>query len=295
MFILLAGMAFQSGVTAEGSGPHAALTWTVALVLVTCVGLFMGMLTLEVYRSYRFARRFKVARSSWSLGSAPRRRSRQVAKPTGTTSGTATSRECVTSATNSGTMGQEGSQPASALRWAARPEPAVNASSVSLARSPSPSPPHSLWTLNPLRGELSPSAGHLGNHRTPHRQASLASGGNSDRARERGLESNDPSHTSDSSLTGSPSTGVTGPFLRVEKLRRPPPPPTSPPPPAISGCSVAVPAPLTRTVASGPQAASGKDMGLGASLGPPLEGRSGSGSRTDRIRRMQGMEIDPST
>jgi hypothetical protein len=117
-------------------------------------------------------------------------------------------------------MGQEGSQPASALRWAARPEPAVNASSVSLARSPSSSPPHSLWTLNPLRGELSPSAGHLGNHRTPHRQASFASGRNSDRARERGLESarergldsNDPSHTSDSSLTGSPSTGVTGPI-----------------------------------------------------------------------------------
>jgi amino acid transporter len=61
MFILLAGMAFQSGVTAEGSGPHAALTWTVALVLVTCVGLFMGMLALEVYRSYRFARRYAAA------------------------------------------------------------------------------------------------------------------------------------------------------------------------------------------------------------------------------------------
>jgi hypothetical protein len=57
LFIFLAGMAFQSGVTVEGSGSHSALTWAVALVLVTCVCLFMAMLGLEVYRSYRFARR----------------------------------------------------------------------------------------------------------------------------------------------------------------------------------------------------------------------------------------------
>lgn len=57
LFILLAGMAFQSGVTAEGSGSHTSLTWAVALVLVACVSIFVGMLALEVYRSYRFARR----------------------------------------------------------------------------------------------------------------------------------------------------------------------------------------------------------------------------------------------
>jgi hypothetical protein len=50
-------MAFQSGVAAEGSGPHVALTWVVALVLVSCVALFVLLLAVELYRSYRFARR----------------------------------------------------------------------------------------------------------------------------------------------------------------------------------------------------------------------------------------------
>ena len=37
LFILLAGMAFQSGVTTEGSQPHLALTYLVLVVLVGSV------------------------------------------------------------------------------------------------------------------------------------------------------------------------------------------------------------------------------------------------------------------
>jgi hypothetical protein len=48
MFILLAGMTFQSGVTTPGSSSHTALTVLVALVLVACVTLFLGMLVREV-------------------------------------------------------------------------------------------------------------------------------------------------------------------------------------------------------------------------------------------------------
>lgn len=55
-------MAFQSGVAAVGSGPHLALTWLVAIVLVACITLFLGMLAVEVWRSVRFARRVADAR-----------------------------------------------------------------------------------------------------------------------------------------------------------------------------------------------------------------------------------------
>jgi hypothetical protein len=57
MFILLAGMTFQSGVTSAGSGAHTALTVLVALVLVSCVSVFVAMLGREVWNSVRFARR----------------------------------------------------------------------------------------------------------------------------------------------------------------------------------------------------------------------------------------------
>ena len=42
MFILLAGMTFQSGVTSPGSGGHTSLTALVAFVLVGCVTLFVS-------------------------------------------------------------------------------------------------------------------------------------------------------------------------------------------------------------------------------------------------------------
>ncbi len=61
---LLAGMAFQSGVAEVGSGPHLALTWLVAIVLVVCIALFLGMLAVEVWRSARFANRQASARKS---------------------------------------------------------------------------------------------------------------------------------------------------------------------------------------------------------------------------------------
>lgn len=57
LFILLAGMAFQSGVTTVGSGPHVVLTWLVAVVLVSCICLFLGVLAVEVWRSIQFAHR----------------------------------------------------------------------------------------------------------------------------------------------------------------------------------------------------------------------------------------------
>jgi hypothetical protein len=68
LFILLAGMAFQSGVTAEGSGSHTILTWAVALVLVACITLFLAVLVAEVFRSYRFATRLVDIRRSSVVG-----------------------------------------------------------------------------------------------------------------------------------------------------------------------------------------------------------------------------------
>jgi hypothetical protein len=62
LFILLAGMTFQSGVTSSGSGSHTALTALVACVLVGCVTLFLGMLGREVWNSVQFARRQHRAR-----------------------------------------------------------------------------------------------------------------------------------------------------------------------------------------------------------------------------------------
>jgi hypothetical protein len=57
-------MAFQSGVTAEGSGASIALTYAVALVLVGSVGTFATMLALEVRNSVRFAHRTRLTRRS---------------------------------------------------------------------------------------------------------------------------------------------------------------------------------------------------------------------------------------
>ena len=71
MFILLAGMTFQSGVTESGSGGHTALTVLVALVLVGCVALFVAMLGREVWNSARFARRQRRIRVAAS-GKRPR-------------------------------------------------------------------------------------------------------------------------------------------------------------------------------------------------------------------------------
>ncbi len=56
MLSLSAGMAFQSGVAAVNSSPHLALTWLVAIVLVACVALFVGMLAVEVSGRARFVR-----------------------------------------------------------------------------------------------------------------------------------------------------------------------------------------------------------------------------------------------
>jgi hypothetical protein len=71
MFILLAGMTFQSGVTLEGSGAHTVLTVLVALVLVGCVALFVAMLGHEVWSSVRFASRQRRIRAAAS-GQRPR-------------------------------------------------------------------------------------------------------------------------------------------------------------------------------------------------------------------------------
>lgn len=73
LFILLAGMAFQSGVATVGSGPHVVLTWLVAVVLVTCIGLFVGVLSVEVWQSIKFARRVAVVMRKAASTSGPRR------------------------------------------------------------------------------------------------------------------------------------------------------------------------------------------------------------------------------
>jgi hypothetical protein len=84
MFILLAGMAFQSGVTAVGSGPHLLLTYAVAVVLIACVAVFAGMLTLEVWNSLRFARRArKTIRRAATLPDIGLRASGDSSRPDG--------------------------------------------------------------------------------------------------------------------------------------------------------------------------------------------------------------------
>jgi hypothetical protein len=77
-----AGMAFQSGVTSVGSGPHLALTWLVAIVLVSCICLFFGMLAVELWRSVQFARRVASVVRKASSVSGPRRAT--VRGPAGT-------------------------------------------------------------------------------------------------------------------------------------------------------------------------------------------------------------------
>jgi hypothetical protein len=67
------GMAFQSGVATVGSGPHVVLTWLVAVVLVTCIGLFVGVLSVEVWQSIKFARRVAVVMRKAASTSGPRR------------------------------------------------------------------------------------------------------------------------------------------------------------------------------------------------------------------------------
>ena len=67
MFILLAGMAFQSGVTPVGGGPYVLLTVAVAGVLVASVATFAGVVLLEVYKSTRFARRQRKLQAALKL------------------------------------------------------------------------------------------------------------------------------------------------------------------------------------------------------------------------------------
>jgi hypothetical protein len=69
-------MAFQSGVAAVDSTPHLALTWLVAVVLVACILLFLGMLSVEVWRSVQFARRVQAVRRASTASSPVGRASR---------------------------------------------------------------------------------------------------------------------------------------------------------------------------------------------------------------------------
>jgi hypothetical protein len=73
------GMAFQSGVAAVNSTPHLALTWAVAVVLVGCVALFLGMLGVEVWRSVHFARRVHSVRKA-SIKASPVGRAAQASR-----------------------------------------------------------------------------------------------------------------------------------------------------------------------------------------------------------------------
>ncbi len=53
--ILLSGMVFESSALAPGSGAFVALTVLVAVLIVGAVALFLGLLSLELYRSCKFA------------------------------------------------------------------------------------------------------------------------------------------------------------------------------------------------------------------------------------------------
>jgi hypothetical protein len=150
LFILLAGMAFQSGVTAEGSGSHALLTWVVAVVLVACVSVFVGMLALEVYRSYRFARRAVAAVQR--VVQAGRRRLSNIT-PTG-----ATGRRL--SITTSGVAGSLGGFSGGAPRPVRRESSVASLATPGVQATVQPTAafppainklPTSEWVTNPLR------------------------------------------------------------------------------------------------------------------------------------------------
>jgi hypothetical protein len=157
LFILLAGMAFQSGVTTAGSGSHVALTWAVALVLVTCVCIFMGMLALEVYRSYRFARLVgTVRRASMTPGSqlghaiGMALREGGVAEVLAPGSGAGRAAPGLPSGAN---VCQVVSGPAgSTSAWARAPDAAVPAPTSTVGAGDA-------WTHNPLRSEVTPQTG----------------------------------------------------------------------------------------------------------------------------------------
>jgi hypothetical protein len=57
MFVLLSGMAFQSGVAAPGTALYTALTYIVAMVLTAsgCVSLFAVVFTMEAVWAVRFS------------------------------------------------------------------------------------------------------------------------------------------------------------------------------------------------------------------------------------------------
>lgn len=61
LFILLAGMAFQGGISVNGSGAHTALTVLVAAVLVIAVVVFVLKLLWELRNSVRFTWRVRRA------------------------------------------------------------------------------------------------------------------------------------------------------------------------------------------------------------------------------------------
>ncbi len=72
LFVLLAGMTFQSGVAVAGSGSYVVLTYLVAFVLVACVGVFVGVLGLELWRSFRYTKTLRLStrarRASGNIG-----------------------------------------------------------------------------------------------------------------------------------------------------------------------------------------------------------------------------------
>lgn len=74
-------MVFQSGVAAEGGGPHLTLTYAVAVVLVASVGTFTCMLGLEVWNSVRFAHKARSTRRASQASPALRLSPRTSAAP----------------------------------------------------------------------------------------------------------------------------------------------------------------------------------------------------------------------
>jgi hypothetical protein len=76
-------MVFQSGVAAEGGGPHLTLTYAVAVVLVASVGTFATMLGLEVWNSVRFARKARSTRRASGASPALDLKPRRAVTPRG--------------------------------------------------------------------------------------------------------------------------------------------------------------------------------------------------------------------
>jgi hypothetical protein len=270
MFILLAGMTFQSGVTTPGSGPHTALTVLVALVLVGSVLLFLAMLAREVWNSIRFARRQQQARAA-----AIKRR--QSAMP-----------EAATVKRTAASGGSHGAAPTRVGGGGGSVDPNLSTgpslSNVSTTPSSRATGSTGTWTTNPLKGgSTSLSATAAAGTRT----ASSASGSHIASLWGAGSRSSgslaDPELDPHTAVSHGASHGV-GASVASESARTAPPmlsPPPPPPPPSSSSTATSrILSSLLLAHGASVQVGAGDSAGHPSPAGPSRTGRVAHMTRT---------------